>query len=68
MLTYASVKNFNSFWDKYKKALLDCEFEYPIKESYDIEVDFADMRVFKTIHIRNERKVCINHIGIKMHI
>jgi hypothetical protein len=68
ILTYASVKNFNGFWGKYKQALLKCEFEYPIVKGYDIDVDFADMRIFKTRHIRNEMEVYINHIAIKMHI
>lgn len=68
ILTYASVKNFNDFWKKYKQTLLECEFEYPIVKSDDIKVDFADMRIFKTRHIRNEMDTYITHIAIKMHI
>jgi len=68
IITYASVKNFDSFWEKYKQILLECEFEYPIAEGNDINVDFTDMRIFKTKHIRNNRDTYITHVAIKMHI
>lgn len=68
IVTYASVKDFNSFWVKYKQTLLECEFEYLIEKCDDIDVDFADMRILKARHIRNERDTYTTHIAIKMHI
>lgn len=65
IVVYAETNNYAGFCDRYKNFLEECDYEYPMVSVDEREL-FADIRIFDTVLLRNERETVITHIVIKV--
>ena len=68
-LSYVTVKDFNSFWEKYMDYVRKHDYSYPILDSDDnIDNDYAgsEIKIMTTTHNRSGRKTILYHICVKI--
>lgn len=68
-LSYVTVKDFNSFWEKYMDYVRKHDYPYPILDSDDnIDNDYAgsEIKIMTTTHNRSGKKTILYHICVKI--
>lgn len=65
IVIYAETNNYVGFCSRYKMFLSECEYEFPMI-SLDEREMFADIRIYDTVLLRNEKETRITHIVVKL--
>ncbi|MBU3073862.1 hypothetical protein [Clostridium estertheticum] len=69
IVSYVKLKNFDTFWDKYKKHIRDHKYPFELCELNDKiarEFDYAEIKVALTKHNRNGKIVGLYHVCIRI--
>lgn len=69
ILSYVTAKDFEGFWEKYKKHIKEHDYQYSLSDydaSIDNEFDYAGIKVVLTKHNRDGNVVGLYHICMKI--
>lgn len=67
ILVYANVKNFGKFWKNYIDFVSKHNYKYKFELIEDVKAyNYADIKLAKAKHIRNEKEVFLYHLGINL--
>ena len=67
LLVYVEIQDFGGFCQKYQSFITKHDYPFPLLEVSESDIsEYADIRVFETCLLRNERETRIVHILVKM--
>lgn len=67
VLVYANVKNFDTFYDRYRDFVKAHSFKYPLLRLVeDTTLPYSEMKKFTIVHNRNNKEVKMHHIVVNL--
>lgn len=68
-LSYVTIADFESFWEKYSSHVIAHEYPIPFvssDKSIDDNFGYSELRLMKTIHNRSGKNIILYHICVKI--
>jgi hypothetical protein len=67
IVAYVNIKNFGSFWKNYIKFISNHVYQYKFLSIQEItDYNYADIRIAKAKHIRNEKEIYLYHVAVNL--
>lgn len=67
VLVYANVKNFGTFYDRYRDFVKAHSFKYPLLRLVeDTTIPYSELKKFTIVHHRNTKEVQMHHLIINL--
>ncbi len=61
LLVYSNAPNFDSFTQRYFEYIESYTYPYDVVDCYEKEIEVAELKVFKTVHLRNKTDIHLTH-------
>lgn len=68
ILIYSEAKNFQGLWEKYVEFIKNHTYEYQFIDFEVVNNKFADLKIGKTSHLRNGKKVFLYHFMLNLNL
>lgn len=68
-LSYVTVSDFGTFWNKYLNHIKDYDYKHAlveVNEEYEDKFLYSEIRIIKMVHIRNDKKTNLYHIAVNL--
>ncbi|MDA2480181.1 hypothetical protein ACS2TZ_27140 [Bacillus cereus group sp. Bce025] len=67
IVVYSTSKRFSEFWNRYVAHIKEYKYPHSLKEYQEVSgYDYTNIRVGKTVHIRNDKEIYLYHIVIDL--
>ena len=66
IIVYSETKDFSGLWKKYLDNIYEIDFRFPLKGITQEKTGYAEIKLAKTKHMREDEEVSIYHLFINM--
>jgi len=66
IIVYSEVNDFSGLWKKYLDNIYEIDFRFPLKGITQEKTGYAEIKLAKTKHMREDEEVSIYHLFINM--